>query len=614
LAACTECNNTLRDVLRVVTTMSTQDLDDSLGTYSNLIPKLRAAADQSGCKFNFDKASKLITGLAQELKNAQRSEVRFKAGKLAAAPKIEQAPLKGPRTIDRTRVALDPIKIGGDTGGTSTGTAGSTSGSAVGSKSFSQNPAVPGLGVIDLGKGTTGFLFQDPEHKGQNYIGYQVTDPATGEMKTYAYPISAEDAAKIAKDPSLCANYITRAQVAAQASGKSHDDALKAGEDLKASWIAKMDANEKGQGQNGSDRNTASASANSAQPDSNESDDSNTEPKQGAATAAASSTSKTSNAAPDAYRVGAGLGSSTGVRTDGIATGTGLKFGSGVGLRGTSKMTPSGAGQNANANPSSENEPSEKTDSAQGRDAEQEYQSRLAARGSLSEPNGVEYNPNSTSVEAKSQKANSSQKTRSKPHSKAKAKKHVTQTKKLEVQTKNPEAQASKPQAQAQANKPQASKPEAQANKPEAQVKKTDTQAAKPEAQTKKPSNKPSVQAAAKSSAKKAEQEKPATYTGVTLTSEGRGHVRYFLVNQPPRVPFIGRAVEVNGKTQIVYYNLSSDANQLNELSHDPEKLKNTFEQRHKSQNVSAPHFMYLAPNVDNRLLESTLLNQALER
>ncbi|MFL5814299.1 MAG: hypothetical protein ACJ763_12030, partial [Bdellovibrionia bacterium] len=561
LAACPDCKGTIRDVLRVVTTMSTKDLDESLGAYSELLPKLHAAADQTGCKFNFEYATKTITDLAQELKNAQVQDyVRYKVGPLGPAPKIEQAVLPGPKTIAKNRTELDPIRI-------SSGIGNSTESAGKGS-SFP-----PGLSVTDLGNGKAGFVYEDPAHKGQSLIGYQVIDPKTGEvLKTYAYPISAEDAAKIAKDPSLCADYIRRAQEVATESGKSEDEALNRGKQFVASLEAKSQAKDKA---DTSGSNTSDVAQ-----------------------------SKTDNSSPatednPAFHVGTGMGSSNGVRSDGIATGTGLKYGSGTGLRGTPKMTPSGNNRKGKSVQAAESESAKNAAAKASGDPATSSSSDpvtdLASRTSLSEPNGTEFAPEAAPAK-KGKRDSTKPRDPQEMITELASRSSLSEPNGTDLMSDPAPVEAAK-----KASKPASS----QKAKPKAQK--------KAKAQAKPQAKKPSTQASTNPSAKKVESDKPASSSGIVFTSAGYGHVRYFVVNKAPYKSYIGRVIEVNGKTQVMMYNLDSSSNPLNLKSGDAKMLKAEFDKHNSTQEFEARSLL-LAPGISNHEIEDALVNQVLKR
>jgi hypothetical protein len=751
LAPCPECNDTIMSVGPVITTMSTTELDRSLGSYIDFdvtevingkrkpkTSRLEVLARQYGCRdFDLDRAVSTIISYENEIVSGAQIQVKaYVKGPLRRPPEIRQEPIPGPRYLGKSRTELDPVRIAGD-------------GNANRSSAQKDSSAPQAVSVTDLGNGSKAYVYQDPEHKDQSLVGVDiVVDPKTGAKKTIAFPVSAEDAAKIAsaKDPTTCLDLITRAQETAMNHGYTPADALKNGEKLNQKLAAQTAAQEKAKlanansksnsssngandpsGANGSvdpnanatsqadgknvaqadsapaagkassgvpviDKSTVHRSGASAS-DAGSSDGNNAPSSTATGSTSATTPGSTPNSATNAngenenaispeYRVGSGIGPSNGVKIFGVGTGTGLKMGGGVGLRGTQiaqspsqapsqarqqdpsasqsgKSDQSAAQATAGSDPSSHPSSSNEADPDHSADPDRELVHSLANRSSASEPNGEMDKYNRANAQPGSK---TSLKTGTKAESKGDSNpaRHPGQelVTNLSSRTSNSEPngvpgydvdsspsgakeQASSHgsgQGSGQSSGKKAGKPAVRKNSKAAA--KTQTSQAKSKASDKKLTQNVAKTPAEKSAAKKTEVKKEATpasknnsgqqasnqqnskntakskaaaHSGFTFTSENYGRVRYFLINKPPYKPYVGRVVEINGKTQVMMYDTGADAAKIKSMSHDPKQLKAEF----LKQNTDFPRgtsIDNLAPGISNYELEDVLYNQVLKR
>ncbi len=589
---CEICRKSISDIVRVVTVGTTQEIEQSSAIYKNLLPQLQNAAQQFSCdkfKNNAGQMKEIIAALNSDLKNAQIQAVRFtKASSIQSSRESIQVSLQPPQRLgvgagearyaDKDRADLPPVRVGtGTDGGESDAGRASVAKPAEtasqeqtpAASQVAQNQASPskakakvnpqaqalnttrvkpaststGTGkkrpssFVDAGQlsnGGTGFAYSDPSDPSKNYIGYQIKDPKTGKMVSYAYPTSRENVVAVAKDPSLCDQLIKDAQSRPTSNKNAEQDARDRGQALFASFEKHGKP-----GQGSSSAATAQNTGSSSKPVA----DTNS----GADPAVASSTNDGASSS-DVALPKKDLGSGLQARP------------SQSGLRDSSPFSP--LPQSSNTNPDRNLGSGLKDNSRVGVQDESNYGLKGAQDPGSSLPTSESAQDLGRGVASSQGPLPTSQST-SQP----------TVTAKEGDKNQKP------------------SKPKPQPRKAVASSQKNNTNS-KPAAESKK------------------SEDKPAEYSGMTFTSEGVGRVRYFLVNLPPRIPYVGRVIEVKGKTQILYYDLpSADSKQLKDMGKDANKIKAAFEERNSSQaNHSQPLLMDIG--VDNRAIEKVLLNQ----
>lgn len=402
----------------------------------------------------------------------------------------------------------------------------------------SSRPALPqGLDISGrLSDGRIGFAYTDPKDPSKNYVGYQIRDPKTNKLKTYAYVTSRENAEAVKKNPTLCDPFIKDAQAHAPRAN-SDASALGRGNELLGPKNSKKP-----------DTDLAQVAPTETQAQAQTQDPSQAQSGAGTSTDSGNSDSQ--------FHIASGMPNGTGLKPNAR---TGLDPDAKVGLK------TGDAQASASAATSDETPRSSLEVQAAAQNTAQQNLSIASPTGSSTglkdHPNvGLDSGPSGTGIKSQIKPSPDS------------AQSDSTQDGTLRIG--KPAASTSSANSETTAS---SSKPATSQRKP-------------------KPAKKPHPKTASttpksQSKATEAQKQKVSEYRSVAITSKGFGTVRYFLLNKFPN-PEIGRWEIVDGKTEEIRYNMPADNNVIKDLTAHPEKLESTFKStKAKFQDVK-PHFL----------------------